>query len=281
MADQKYYLYSSTARKILTAMSQEKDCVDISVDLNKSTTAFHFDNDKIIFDKWNVLDKTQLQIISKKENRVFLLEEGVLDIVECRNDGYYKLVPTEGTPTAEINGVKMHRSKGIDPFKDAEKKARDVVRANDTVLDTCCGLGYTAIWAVRLGAKKVLSVEYNEAMLKLRRLNPWSQELFCNSIELIVADVSEFVQTLESESFDSIIHDPPRLSLAGQLYGEKFYAELHRVLRRNGRLFHYTGNPHRIRRGNSFLVNVAKRLKRAGFKKVMLKEDLLGVKAIK
>lgn len=41
------------------------------------------------------------------------------------------------------------------------------------------------------------------------------------------------------------MHNPPRFSIAGELYGLDFYRALYRVLRRDGKLFHYTGEPWR------------------------------------
>ena len=280
MGDGKYYFYSSVAKQALAAMDQKKEAVDISVDLNKSTKTFSMSKNELILDSINKLNRHQLLYLSKKENKIFVLKDNELKTLEFRH-GYYKLVPTERAPTVEINGVKMHRSKGINPFADAEQKAKEVIKKGHRVLDTCGGLGYTAIWALRKGAREVLSVEYDESILKLREQNPWSKDLYNKRIKLVNADISRFIEDLESESFDSILHDPPRLSLAGELYGEKFYAELYRVLVKGGGLFHYTGNPHLVRRGNAFLVNVARRLKSVGFRKVLLREYLLGVKVIK
>jgi len=277
----KYYFHSDTARQILSAMAQNKDCIDVSVDLNKNVMALHIRADKVVLDDNNELKKNELLRISEKENRVFVLEDNVLRILEYRNIRYYKLVPTEHAPTVEIDGIKMHRSKGIAPFTDARQKAKEVVNRGDRVLDTCGGLGYTAIWALRLGAREVVSVECDEFIQKLRSENPWSAELSNKRIKLVSADVSEYIKSLESELFDSIIHDPPRLSLAGELYGEEFYRELYRLLAKGGKLFHYTGTPYLVRRGNTFSVNVAKRLQGVGFKKVLVKAHLMGITAVR
>jgi len=276
-----YYLYSDTARRILTAIAEGRNCLEVSVDLNKSVRTVAIRGDQVEFDACSRLSKNQLRHISKKATRVFVLENSELRVLEYREEGYYKLVPTERAPTVEIDGIKMHRSKGIDPFTDAKLKAKEVVKNCDRVLDTCGGLGYTAIWAMRLGAREVISVECDEFIQRLRRKNPWSDELHHRKIKLVSADISRYIRSLESESFDSIIHDPPRFSLAGELYGENFYGELHRVLIERGELFHYTGNPYIVRRGNTFLLKVAKRLELAGFKKVFPKQHLLGVKAVK
>jgi len=277
----KYYLCSGCASHILDAIAEGKGSVTLSVDLNKSIRSFAISEAQVMFDAHNRLTKKELLWISRKPKRVFVLENDTLRTLEYRTDAYYKLVPTQHAPTVEIDGVKMHRSKGIDPFQDAKLKVSQVVREGKRVLDTCGGLGYTAIWAVRLGASEVVSVERNEFIRKLRIENPWSEELTNRKIKLISGDVAEYMSFFETESFDSVIHDPPRFSLAGELYGEVFYRELHRVLVRSGKLFHYTGNPYLVRRGNTFLLNTAKRLRSVGFNKVSAKEHLLGVKALK
>jgi predicted methyltransferase len=91
----------------------------------------------------------------------------------------------------------------------------------------------------------------------------------------------ELIGTMPAASFDSVIHDPPRFSIAEELYSEEFYQEIFRVLRRNGRLFHYTGNPHVVKKGNSFVEGVIYRLKAAGFRYVGKVEHLMGVNAHK
>ena len=277
----RYYLSAQSAALILAAIDKKKPDVLVSADLNLSSKTFLLDNDTVCFDEINHLGAEQLRKILKKPNRVFLLTDGIVSIVEYFEGAYYKLVPTSGPPTAEIDGVKMHRSKDVDPYTDAMQKAREVVRPNDYVLDTCSGLGYTAIWAMRLGARGVLSVEYSPTMLKLRRDNPWSREVDSPDIEVVEGDAGVIIENLDSASFDSVLHDPPRLSLAGHLYGERFYSQLYRVLKPGGGLFHYTGNPHQARHGNSFLLNAAKRLKAAGFNKVTPREEILGVTAFK
>jgi predicted methyltransferase len=281
MSGARYYLWSATADCILKAMEEGQAQGAVSVDLNRSISTFPIQGDMVLFDADNSLNEQQLLGIARKTQRVFVLEGNELRAMERRDTHYYKLVPTDGAPTVEIDGVKMHRSKGIDPFDDAREKAQEVVRAGHRVLDTCGGLGYTAIWALRLGAREVVSVERDENIQELRRENPWSQELYNPRIELVSADVFEYIQALESDAFDSILHDPPRFSFAGELYGEEFYRHLYRVLVRGGRLFHYTGTPYIARRGNTFLANAAKRLQSVGFSKVLPKEHILGVTAIK
>ena len=47
------------------------------------------------------------------------------------------------------------------------------------VLDTCTGLGYTAIAAARCkGVTGVVTVELDEVSLRMCARNPWSREMF-------------------------------------------------------------------------------------------------------
>lgn len=281
MGGKRYWFDAATARQVLAALEGGGESVAISVDLNLSRATFALGGDALVLDDKNRLDRGELRQIAARENRVFLLQGGELEVLEVRDGGYCKLVPTGRAPLLEISGVKMHISKGVDPFESAGEMAVQVVKRGDRILDTCSGLGYAAIAALRLGARAVVSVERSRTVMALREKNPWSQGLFGAGIELVHADIGDYIRELPAESFDAIIHDPPRFSLAGELYGERFYRELHRVLKRRGALFHYTGNPHRVKRGIGFVDQAAQRLRAAGFGKVEKVAALMGVTAYK
>jgi hypothetical protein len=276
-----YYMHAAIANQVLGALSRGEDSIEISVDLNLSSSSFALCGEELILDADNRLGIEDLQQIAGKANRIFYLERGHLEVLEIRGESYYKLVPTDQAPLLEISGVKMHISKGINPFESAGQMAAQVVRKGARVLDTCSGLGYAASAALNLGAREVVSVEKSATVMALRKKNPWSQRIYDASIQLVHADINAYIRELATESFDSVIHDPPRFSLAGELYGELFYRELYRVLKRRGALFHYTGNPQLLKRGSSFMDNAARRLKEAGFSKVIKVTELMGVTAYK
>ncbi len=281
MSKNGYWFYSATARQILGAMERGDDRIDISVDLNLSSATFTLCDDELILDAENRLSRAELRRIEAKENRVFCLEGGRLEVLESRDKGYYKLVPTDQAPLLEISGVKMHISKGMNPFESAGRMAARIVKKGDRVLDTCGGLGYAASAALELGAREVVSVERSETVMELRGKNPWSRNIFGANVHRVHADIDAYIRELAAESFDSVIHDPPRFSLAGELYGERFYRELYRVLKKRGALFHYMGNPHLLKRGTSFTVRAAQRLREAGFTRVVKVVELMGVTATK
>ena len=276
-----YWFCAATARRIIGAMERGEACVDVSLDLNLTGSTCALVGDELVLDADNRLSRMQLRQMAGKENRIFILEDGELELLEIRDDGYFKLVPTDQAPLLEISGVKMHISKGISPFESAGQMAAQVVKKGDRVLDTCSGLGYAAAAALKLGAREVVSVERSSTVMALREKNPWSQGIFSPAIQLVHADINDFIRELAAESFDAVIHDPPRFSLAGELYGERFYREIHRVLKRRGALFHYTGNPQVVKRGTSFVDQAAQRLRAAGFAKVDKVAALMGVTAYK
>jgi hypothetical protein len=276
-----YYFHTDNAKQALDAIANRLSSVRLSTDLNLSEQDFALNDQSLVLDADNQLSINTLKSIVKKTQRIYLCRDGAMTPLEDRSTGYYKLVPTAGAPLLEISGVKMHISKGTDPFTSASEMAQQAVRKGDKVLDCCSGLGYAAIAAHRLGASEVLSIELSPAVMGLRALNPWSNDLKQAGIMQRQGSSYELISTLPTASFDSVIHDPPRFSLAGELYSEKFYREIFRVLRRDGRLFHYTGNPHVVKKGSSFVDGVIHRLKAAGFKNVQKVEHLMGVSAQK
>ena len=276
-----YYLHTKNAQQALDAIKKGLSSVRISTDLNLSEQDFSVTDQGLIIDEENKLSIADLKKIVKKTQRIYICSDGDMEPLEDRSVGYYKLAPTDGAPLLEISGVKMHISKGTDPFKSASEMAKQAVRSGDNVLDCCSGLGYAAIAAHRLGAKKVLTIELSESVMGLRAQNPWSNDLNNDGIEQRQGSSFELIETMPSISFDAVIHDPPRFSLAGELYSEGFYCEIYRVLRPNGRLFHYTGNPHIIKKGSSFVDGVIRRLKAAGFKNIQKVDHLMGVSAQK
>ncbi len=176
-----------------------------------------------------------------------------------------KLVPTQwGPPTFEIDGIKMLPTAQVSPYADAERKVGLIQPRAKVILDTCGGLGYFAAWCLLGQAKQVLSYEKSSDVIWLRSLNPWSPGSG-GALTLTHGDITERIGMLASASVDAILHDPPRFGIAGELYSQVFYGELARVLRRKGKLFHYTGAPNKLTSDRDVPGEVMKRLRRAGF----------------
>ena len=182
-----------------------------------------------------------------------------------------KLVPTEwGAPTFEIDGIKMLPTSKASPVDDARRKVALVQPQGRTVLDTCGGLGYFAACCLDAGAARIDSFEKNEDVLWLRTLNPWSPDpesvISGGRLQLTHADVSQAIADIPAASVDAVLHDPPRFGIAGELYSQAFYDQLARVMRRGGRLFHYTGTPNTLTSGRDVPGEVLKRLQKSGFR---------------
>jgi len=176
-----------------------------------------------------------------------------------------KLVPTEwGPPTFEIDGIKMLPTARVSPYADAERKVGTVNPRGKVILDTCGGLGYFAAWCMQNNAAQVLSYEKSADVLWLRSLNPWSPAAG-GALTVVHGDIFAAITALPDRSVEAVLHDPPRFSIAGELYSTAFYEQLARVLARGGRLFHYTGAPNKVSRGRNLPLEVATRLRRTGF----------------
>lgn len=183
----------------------------------------------------------------------------------------FKLVPTDwGPPSFEIDGIKMLPTAKVSPYADAQRKVGLIAVRGKVVLDTCGGLGYFAASCLAGGAARVLSFEKHAGVLWLRSLNPWSpdspwQDPPGAALQLEQGDVAHEIRALPDRSVDAILHDPPRFAIAGELYSQVFYAQLARVLRPGGMLFHYTGAPNSVSRGRELGREVTTRLHEAGF----------------
>jgi predicted methyltransferase len=147
-------------------------------------------------------------------------------------------------------------------------------------LDTATGLGYTAIEASRT-ADRVITIELDPAALEVARYNPWSRELFDNPrLEQMMGDSFDVIREFADGEFDRVIHDPPAFALAGDLYSSDFYIELYRVLQRDGRLFHYIGNPE-SKSGRTVTRGAIRRLQEAGFSRVVRRPKAFGLVAFR
>jgi uncharacterized protein len=118
--------------------------------------------------------------------------------------------------------------------------------------------------------------------LWLRTINPWSPDPDAAAtggrLQLTHADVSQTIAQISDASIDALLHDPPRFGIAGELYSQAFYDQLARVLRRGGRLFHYTGSPNKLTSDRDVPREVTKRLEKAGFKTQLALDGILAVR---
>jgi len=207
-----------------------------------------------------------VSIAYSRERDIYMIEGGELVPLSIASEHFYKLVLVKWgkPPTLEIDGIHMHRILDVTPDVDSEMKVALLGSIQcGRILDVCTGLGYTAIAALRRGACSILTIEKDENVLRLAALNPWSWELEDDRVELMIGDAFEVVDKFENE-FDAVIHDPPRISLAGNLYSLEFYRKLAKALKPGGRIVHYVGQPG-IHRGRRMWKGVLERLRQAGF----------------
>jgi predicted methyltransferase len=271
-----------TAREqaaLLAARDAGGGNVHCSLDLGRSRTTVQLDGDGWT---WNGRRFPLPETV--RERTVYAWNGTDFEPVSRYRGALIKLVPTEwGAPTFEIDGIKMLPTSKVSPYEDARRKVDLVQPRGRRVLDTCGGLGYFAAWCLKGGAAAIQSYEKNPDVLWLRSLNPWSPDSPWwtedrSALALAEGDVTAAIGALPDASFDAALHDPPRFGIAGELYSAAFYAELHRVLTRGARLFHYTGTPNRLTSGRDVPNEVATRLKRAGFAAEREGDGVLAIK---
>ncbi|MEM0011105.1 MAG: MnmC family methyltransferase [Candidatus Bathyarchaeia archaeon] len=188
----------------------------------------------------------------------------------CEKTGkFYRLVETGTWPFLEISGIRMHRTDEVDPRTDAMLKIKALGRIYGSVLDCCTGLGYTAILAARArSVREVVTIEKDENVIFIAKQNPYSKSLFEDKkIRIMIGDATEVIKEFDNEYFNFIIHDPPRISIAPELYSLDFYKDLFRVLKKGGRMLHYVGRPGE-KQGKNYLKGIVRRLRLAGFKRI-------------
>jgi uncharacterized protein len=276
-----------TVRPLIEARRRGTTSAQVSLDLGRSTTTVGIDEagarlpDGIL--RWDAVE-----VIAKSDRACFAIEpeaDGTIraEAIKAFSEELgraYTLYPTERAPTMLISGIPMHRIKGIDPLADTDRKIAALRPIGARTLDTATGLGYTAIRLVATGAQ-VTTIELDPLVLEVARRNPWSAELFEQPrIQQRIGDAAEIVAELPAASFDSVLHDPPMLSLAGEMFGAAFYRELLRVLRPGGGLFHYVGNP-ASPSGARTTKGVVRRLSEVGFGQVRTRPEAFAITALR
>ena len=254
-------LITSTVHETLRAALRNGGCsVETSLDLERTRTTVGVGPDGWC---WHGVSYPWLDVC--RERTVYHWTGAAFEPVSRYATALIKLVPTEwGPPTFEIDGIKMLPTAQVSPYEDAAHKVALIQPHGKVILDTCGGLGYFAAWCLAGQAARVLSYEKHPDVLWLRSLNPWSP-VPGGALALTEGDIAAQIGTLPAASVDAVLHDPPRFGIAGELYSQAFYDQLSRVLRRKGRLFHYTGAPNRLTSGRDLPAEVARRLQRAGF----------------
>lgn len=273
------------AAPIAEALDEGVDSAVTSLDLGQSEIELPVEDGRVHLPDGQTIGRDGLAVIAANPDSVYTVLDDEPEKVTWfseETNKVYTLRATDGWPALEISGILMHRIKDTDPRADAASKIAAIAPIRGRVLETCCGLGYSAIHAAET-ADSVTVFEIDPNVVDMARLNPYSSPLFDPGarIELRNEDVAEAIHDLPDAAFDFIIHDPPTLAVAGELYGDAFYGQLFRVLRPRGRLFHYTGDPGSRTRGQDLPGRVRDRLSAIGFQRVRREPEALGVSARK
>lgn len=267
---------------LLRARASAAGSTTVSPDLGLSEIEVVLDACAVHFPGSVALVWEDVEYIDANPQACFKITAAGIEKIQVFSEAFnrlYSLMPTAGAPTMLISGIPMHRIKDTDPWRDTQRKVRAAV-PKGRVLDTCTGLGYTAILAAPR-AEHITTIELDPAVLDICRQNPWSRSLFDTpTIEQRIVDSADLLPEFADASFDRIIHDPPMFSLAGQLYATDYYRQLHRILKPGGRLFHYIGDPD-SKSGRNISRGVVQRLQQAGFRRVVRKPQAFGVVAFR
>lgn len=248
--------------------------LEVSLDLGITKTKVKINKNTLEIEEHKV-DLSNMRKI--KDGTVYKIVNNEIEPVEIfsqETNKLYKLVPTKDWPTVTISSTPMHKVNFSSPKEDTLEKIKALGEIKGNALDTCMGAGYTAIQlSIRCNKVKIFEIDKN--MIEMSKVNPYAKALFDNdNIELINGNIFEEIEKLGSSSFDVIIHDPPTYKYAPLLYSSLFYAELNRVLKRNGKIYHYAPMPN-VKSGRDFPREMEKRLKKE-FKYVTFCEKAQG-----
>lgn len=263
-------------KKEIEKITKASGEVSASLDLGKSASKVFVEDNKVKFDS-ETLDLTKLPKLDDWtcytviENKLIKIQ-----FFSGETDRFYKLTPTKDWPTVSISSTPMHRVSASTPKIDTLSKIKALGKIGGRALDSCGGLGYTAIQLAKY-CDEVITFEKDKNVLEIAKYNSYSDELFNNEkIKLKKKDVFSWIKKFNDKYFDVIVHDPPTFKYAVELYSLEFYKELFRVLKDKGKIYHYTPLPKVKTTGRFFPNEVKKRLLKAGFSKVNYIESCQG-----
>lgn len=277
-------LTSEAARTLLKAREEGLRTVSLAYNLGLSRGMVELTSDGAVIEG-RVVNYDELQLALRDEDAIFIVEpHGRLrKAILYTEDRLYKLkkVAEDDAPTLEINGVPIHRLEGARLWEGAlQKVGLAKIERGAKVLDLCTGLGYTAIASIMCGASEVWTVEKDVNVLRMAEVNPWSKGLEDVRIVKVLGDASEAVLELGDKGFMVIIHDPPSIAQAPELYTAELYEGMYKLLEGGGRLVHFVGPTISRARGMDLLQAISRRLRSIGFV-VRIDKELMGIVATK
>ncbi|MCY2926661.1 MAG: hypothetical protein NT031_14730, partial [Planctomycetota bacterium] len=141
------FLCSTQAAGILDGLCHAPS-VQASLDLGKTQAQVSLCQEGVQLTADVRISMADLRLIVRREHDVFAVSaEGVNKVIHyCEATRLtYKLRPTADWPALEISGILMHRIMATTPKADAQAKVALLFPLHGAVLETCMGLGYTAI----------------------------------------------------------------------------------------------------------------------------------------
>ena len=143
--------------------------IPVSLDLGLTKSSVRLTGGSIVFPDKQSIPLSVLSKLSKDLSDCFYLESGQVYRIQCFSEAsrrFIKLFATgiDSAPTVSVSGVRMHQTKDRNPIEDTLLKVNSIPLSG-LVLDSCMGLGYTAIYARKKGAEKVITFEKEPLML--------------------------------------------------------------------------------------------------------------------
>ncbi|HIH11726.1 TPA: methyltransferase domain-containing protein [Candidatus Woesearchaeota archaeon] len=249
---------SAELRRITEAIKESKTEIETTFDLGRTTTTLNLNKKGVIIKKKTIL----VPSLELNDKCCYVLLKNKLEKVQFfspQTNLFYKLIPTSFRPIMQCSGTSMHKKEFVERI--------DHDKINGVVLDAGTGLGYTAI-AAAAKAQQVITVECDDNVTRLAEFNPYSAELFSlPNIERKQGNIVELIKEFPDRSFDIIIFDAGTPKSSDAFFSLGNYQQAHRVLKRNGYLYHYLPK-HHLKRGRDFGRETIDRMIKAGFRLV-------------
>jgi uncharacterized protein len=258
-----YWVRPSDVLAVEEAILKRKQQVMISLDLGLTKQLLELEHGLVITPNGDELAMPGL----KKDEKVCFFLDGEFKRIRFLGEHtgmIYELVETSGRPMLKVSATPFHKWDFI--------KRIEADKPTGIVLDAGTGLGYTAI-AAAASAKKVVTVEFDPHVIQVQLLNPWSRDLAKPNIEQVERDILEYIRTCKDNSFDVVILDGGTPRSSGMFFSQENYNQVRRVLKRNGKLYHYLPDKG-VQKGRDFPAEVIARIKKAGFAHVQRFKDL-------
>ncbi len=211
--------------------------------------------------------KIEFPRLRERDNDAYLLVKNKLEKVQFfspETNMLYKLIPTSFRPILQCSGTSMHKKEFVERVE-ADK-------LTGKVLDAGTGLGYTTIAAAKT-AEEVITIEKDKNVILMAKYNPYSQELFSGkNIKRLMGNIVQKITAFPDGEFDFVIFDAGTPKSSDDFFSLKNYQQAERVLKRNGKLYHYLPK-HHLQRGRDFGGEAIERMRRAGFKLIERKVE--------